>query len=241
MHKIKLSAGEADEFYNLEHIPIAQDAIHPSYNGNTNSNDFWAIKLQWASKLYADQVVALDSPTDGLELKSGDELVTFGFGTLTSGGITPNILQEVTIDYIPNANCGSYPSSQIDASVSCASYCVFINPHVCLLILMWVNLTLEWFPPTRSQYQMICAGRPGKDSCQVTTPRLSFALHLIIRLIHQFFYQLSRVTRVGLFFTLLRISLLVSFLGVMDVRTLIILEVSLEFCDIHRFAFASLS
>lgn len=118
MHKIKLSAGEADEFYSLEHIPIAQDAIHPSYNENTNSHDFWAIKLKWASKLYADQVVELDSPADGLELKSGDELVTFGFGTLTSGGATPNILQEVTIDYIPNANCGSYPSNQIDASVS---------------------------------------------------------------------------------------------------------------------------
>ena len=116
MHKIKLSSGEADEFYNLEHIPIAQDEIHPSYNGNTNSYDFWAIKLKWASKLYADQVVALDSPTDGLELKSGDDLVTFGFGTLTSGGTTPNIMQEVTIDYIPNASCGSYPSNEIDTS-----------------------------------------------------------------------------------------------------------------------------
>ena len=116
MHKVKLSALEADEFYNLEHIPIAQDEIHPSYNGNTNSYDFWAIKLKWASKLYADQAVALDSPTDGLELKSGDDLVTFGFGTLTSGGTTPNIMQEVTIDYIPNASCGSYASGEIDAS-----------------------------------------------------------------------------------------------------------------------------
>ena len=133
MHKIKLSAGEADEFYNLEHIPIALDAIHPQYNGNTNANDFWAIKLQWASKLYANQVVVLDAPTDGVDLKSGDDLVTFGFGTLTSGGTTPNIMQEVTIDYITNADCVNsygYASNEIDAS-------------------------------------MICAGRAGKDSCQV--------------------------------------------------------------------------
>jgi hypothetical protein len=117
MHKIKLSALEADEFYNLEHIPIERDEIHPKYNiGTVLSYDFWAIKLKWASKLYADQVVALDSPTDGLELKSGDDLVTFGFGTLTVDGTQPNIMQEVTIDYIPNTSCGSYASYEIDAS-----------------------------------------------------------------------------------------------------------------------------
>jgi hypothetical protein len=133
MHKIKLSATEADEFYNLEHIPIALEAIHPNYDDITTTHDFRAVKLKWASKLYANQVVALDSPTDGVDLKSGDDLVTFGFGTLTSGGTSPNIMQEVTIDYITNADCVNsygYSSSEIDSS-------------------------------------MICAGRAGKDSCQV--------------------------------------------------------------------------
>ena len=133
MHKIKLSATEADEFYNLEHIPIALEAIHPNYDDITITHDFRAVKLKWASKLYANQVVALDSPTDGVDLKSGDDLVTFGFGTLTSGGTTPNIMQEVTLDYITNTDCVNnygYESSDIDSS-------------------------------------MICAGRAGKDSCQV--------------------------------------------------------------------------
>jgi len=123
MHKIKLSATEADEFYNLEHIPIALEAIHPNYDDITTTHDFRAVKLKWASKLYADQVVALDSPTDGVDLKSGDDLVTFGFGTLTSGGTTPNIMQEVTIDYITNADCVNsygYTSSEIDSSMICA-------------------------------------------------------------------------------------------------------------------------
>ena len=199
MHKIKLSATEADEFYNLEHIPIALEAIHPNYDDITTTHDFRAVKLKWASKLYANQVVALDSPTDGVDLKSGDDLVTFGFGTLTSGGTTPNIMQEVIIDYIINADCVNsygYTSSEIDNS-------------------------------------MICAGRAGKDSCQVMFSFLflKLTLHLIIRVythacIFSIWQQQSRVTREVLFLTLpLRISLSESFLGDMDVLTLIILEV----------------
>ena len=92
------------------------------------------IKLQWASKLYANDVVALDTPTDSLSLKSGDDLVTFGFGTLTSGGASPNLLQEVTVDYIPNDVC----------------------------IATYGYTSKEVFDTT------ICAGRAGKDSCQVS-------------------------------------------------------------------------
>ena len=147
MHKIKLSAGDADEFFNLEHIPIALEEIHPSYDPNTMVNDYWMIKLQWASKLYANQIVALDTPTDGFELKSGDDLVTFGFGTLTSQGATPNLLQEVTVDYIPNDVCVNnygYASNEIFDT-------------------------------------MICAGRAGKDSCQVIIFHFLFAISLAVQ------------------------------------------------------------
>ena len=76
------------EFYNIEHIPIAQSSAHPNYNAVTMDNDFWIIRLQWASKLYSGNVVPLDIPTDASVLSNavGADLVTFGFRTLASGG-----------------------------------------------------------------------------------------------------------------------------------------------------------
>jgi len=56
MPKINLGTGEAAEFYNIEHIPIAESVVHPNYNAANLDNDFWMIRLQWASKLYSGNV-----------------------------------------------------------------------------------------------------------------------------------------------------------------------------------------
>jgi trypsin len=124
MHKITQDLGVG--FYMIEHIPIALSAVHPNYNAVTQDNYFWMIRLQWASILYPGNVVPLDTPTDTLVLSStsGADLVTFGFGTLASGGVTPNVMQEVVVDYISNAACISQPygysSSQITPNMMCA-------------------------------------------------------------------------------------------------------------------------
>lgn len=132
MHKRTLGTDEVDEFLNLEHIPIAESYIHPNYISNTFDNDYWMIRLEWPSQKYADQVVSMDTPTDGLDLDDGQdhELTVFGFGTLSSGGSAPNVMREVDVDYKSNSNCGIYPINQLTSN-------------------------------------MICAGRLGKDSCQV--------------------------------------------------------------------------
>ena len=124
MHKITQDSGL--EFYKIEHIPIAQSSVHPNYNAATTDNDFWMIRLQWASKLYSGNVVPLDTPTDTLVLSStsGADLLTFGFGTLASGGATPNVMQEVVVDYLSNAACVTQPygysSSDITPNMMCA-------------------------------------------------------------------------------------------------------------------------
>ncbi len=134
MHKIKLY--DSSEFHNIEHIPIARSVKHPNYNAVTLDNDFWMIRLQWASKLYSRNVARLDRPTDNLVLSStsGADLVVVGFGTLSSDGVTPNVMQEVIIDYISTATCVSQPYGYSPSDIT----------------------------PT-----MMCAGRSGKDSCQV--------------------------------------------------------------------------
>ncbi len=126
MHKINLGTGEAAEFYNIEHIPIAQSVVHPKYNADTLDNNFWMIQLQWASKFYSGNVAQLDTPTDSLVLASisGADLVVVRSGTLTSGGATPNVMQKVVVDYVSNAVCVSQPygysSSDITSSMMCA-------------------------------------------------------------------------------------------------------------------------
>jgi trypsin len=126
MHKINLGTGEAAKFYNIEHIPIAESVVHPKYNADTLDNDFWMIRLQWASNFVSENVAQRDTPTDSLVLASisGADLVVIRFGTLTSGGVTPNVMQEVIVDYVSNAACVSQPygysSSDITSSMMCA-------------------------------------------------------------------------------------------------------------------------
>lgn len=148
MHKKVLAEGEGDsagEFTQLEHIPIEVSEIHPQYNPKTNEYDFWFIKLQWPSQLYADQVIGLDSPTDDFELTSNDELVTMGFGKAVNENMPPNILKEVKLKYISNADCiapkTNYPSTVIFDSMLCLksdgleNKCRVIFSTFCLCIL----------------------------------------------------------------------------------------------------------
>lgn len=113
----------AEEFFQLEHIPIERSKIHPRYNPETKEYDFWIIKLKWASQLYANEIVALDTPTDGFEPNSGDDLVTMGFGMLSTNQPGPNVLHEVTLRYITNVDCTSvygYTPGSITDSMLCA-------------------------------------------------------------------------------------------------------------------------
>jgi hypothetical protein len=126
MHAIDLDLyGEGpEEFDNIETIPIAGYVIHPKYNEIiTEDNDFALIQLQSASKLYADQVVELDSPSDGIDLVPGDDLVIFGFGSLASGGSFPNVMQEATVDYVENDKCAAAYDGIFDitSSMLCAA------------------------------------------------------------------------------------------------------------------------
>ncbi len=88
--------------------PFTGYVIHPDFDYFTAENDFALVQLQSASILYANDVVELDSPIDDLELASGDELVVFGLGVTSSVSNTmPNVVQEITMDYISNEECES--------------------------------------------------------------------------------------------------------------------------------------
>jgi hypothetical protein len=123
MHKIALAANETKEFDHVEIIPMAAYVIHPDYNDMITDYDFALIQLEWASKLYANEVVVLHSPSDDSELTPDDDLVVFGFGMLSSVNETfPNVMQEVTINYISNEACANAFEGvyEITSSMLCA-------------------------------------------------------------------------------------------------------------------------
>ena len=125
MYKQEYDDGEAAEFYNIEHIPIAETIMHPNYNAATTNNDYWMIRLQWASTLYSGNAIALDTLSDDLVLTSGRELVVMGFGTLTYQGSSPNVMQKVGVNYLSNEECVSpntgYDPSNITSVMLCAA------------------------------------------------------------------------------------------------------------------------
>jgi len=125
MHKLNLDGD--DDFDSIEHIRIEHSEIHPKYDLETKKYDFWVIKLKWATKLYAEKVIALhqnDADVDFV-LPSGTPLVTMGFGTMNEDGALPNVLQKVTLKYISNSECTKPPykylNNEIYDSMMCAA------------------------------------------------------------------------------------------------------------------------
>jgi hypothetical protein len=116
------------------------------------------IQLQWASKLYAGDAVPVDTLMDSLVLSStsGADLVVIGFGTLTSGGATPNVMQEVVVDYVSNAECirqpYGYSFSQITPSTMCAGQSGKDSCQVCILWL--IRQAKQKFPCTHQLMMM---------------------------------------------------------------------------------------
>jgi len=95
---------------------------HPSYNGNTQDNDFAIIKLG-SPAVFSEGVSPVCLPSASTNYDSNVATVT-GWGTLSSGGSQPNILQKVDVNTMTNAKCSgsdtAYSASDITANMICA-------------------------------------------------------------------------------------------------------------------------
>jgi len=97
--------------------------IHPSYSGASLNNDFAIIKL--ASPLsFSDRVSPICLPSASTNYDNKVATVT-GWGTLSSGGSQPNILQKVDVNTMTNAKCSgsdtAYSPSDITSFMICAA------------------------------------------------------------------------------------------------------------------------
>ncbi|KAF0708695.1 Aste57867_6249 [Aphanomyces stellatus] len=95
-----------------EQIKVTKTVVHPK-RGNNNW-DFAVLILERDSK-FAPVQVSFD------EVKAGTPTIVRGWGTTSSGGSQSNVLLEVGVDAIDNAQCGKFlGSSSIDETMLCA-------------------------------------------------------------------------------------------------------------------------
>jgi len=108
----------------VQKILVTEKYTHPSYKSPLGmSNDIAMVKLSSPARLDGCAgIVCL--PDEGDEMvPAGTECWITGWGTLSSGGSQPDVLQEVAVDIISNSDCVNkfgYTSSQIDDSMICA-------------------------------------------------------------------------------------------------------------------------
>jgi len=97
---------------------------NPSYNKNTVDYDF-AILTLCEAVTFSTDISPACLPASSSTNYDNRQAVVSGWGTLSSGGSTPTVLHEVTINTMSNSQCtGSttdYSSSDITARMLCAS------------------------------------------------------------------------------------------------------------------------
>lgn len=101
-----------------ERRTIAPDRrVHPDYDSSTFANDFVVMKL--TEPVTHIEPVMLNGNMASPE--SGETLTAIGFGSLSQGGWTPRLLQEVDVQYVSHEQCNiQYDGDIIEDVMLCA-------------------------------------------------------------------------------------------------------------------------
>jgi len=113
-HKISKNSG------NEQYRGVSKIVSHKSYNSRTMTHDYALLKLE--SPMNFNQCVgAACLPTKG-DVTGGETCWITGWGTLSSGGRQPDVLQEVSVQVLSIDACRSsgYKSSEIYDDMLCA-------------------------------------------------------------------------------------------------------------------------
>jgi len=118
---LRIVGGEYDLFTDSDteqNRPLSKIIIHKGYSSRTMENDISLLKIS-TPFTFNDYVKAIPLPAAG-ESFSGSATVT-GWGTLSSGGPTPAILQKVDVPIVSDEECQrAYRRSEIFLSNMCA-------------------------------------------------------------------------------------------------------------------------
>ena len=98
-------------------ITVSEIVMHPNYNSNSLNNDVALLRLSTA----VSGVTPIGLVSDEMTVDDPDQATTIsGWGTLSSGGPSPDKLQKVEVPIVSNATCSSSYPGQITAQMICA-------------------------------------------------------------------------------------------------------------------------
>jgi len=107
-----------------QRVSVASWTSHPNYNSNNQDHDIAIIQLSQPVQ-FSDSVAPVCLPPSSSTSYDGATATATGWGTLSSGGSQPSILQEVDLTVLTKAQCiqpaAVYSSNQISNSMVCAS------------------------------------------------------------------------------------------------------------------------
>jgi len=109
-----------------QYVSVCGIKNHPNYNSNTVDNDF-AVLILCNKVQFRKEVSTVCLPNNAGQGTSyeGVTATVSGWGTLSQGGSSPNVLMEVDVQTMSNSACTStstaYSASDITSSMLCAS------------------------------------------------------------------------------------------------------------------------
>ena len=107
----------ADSDFNR--VDVAEIINHPNYNSATTDNDYAILRLA-SPVTFTDEVSPACLPADLSATFAGVLATVTGWGTLSSGGSQPTVLQEVDVTVTTNIECNNAYGS-ITANMVCAA------------------------------------------------------------------------------------------------------------------------
>ena len=93
---------------------MEQEIPHPQYDGDVYK-DYMVVKL--SSPVTNTNINTIGLAGASTPLNVGDDLTVIGYGELSEGGSSPDILQEVVVQYESDATCNSVYGSSFDSDV----------------------------------------------------------------------------------------------------------------------------
>ncbi len=104
-----------------QQFQVTQTIPHPQYDPNTSDNDIALLKLATAATLTDRvQTVALTGPGDAPLAAVGTLATVTGWGALTEGGTSPDVLYQVSVPIVSNQDCNTAYGGGITENMLCA-------------------------------------------------------------------------------------------------------------------------
>ena len=107
----------ADDEFNS--VDVAEIINHPDYNNETVDNDFAILRLANPVN-FTKEVRPACLPADLNATYAGVTATVTGWGDLSTGGSSPDVLQEVDVTVTTNAECNNAYGGEITKNMICA-------------------------------------------------------------------------------------------------------------------------